>query len=192
MIKIASAKGNIQKKTKSLLETKFSVKIDEKKLSFSYRNYLFLFLKHRDIPNLLLNKKIDIGITSLEWIKEKNIDLAILYKLDWCNTKICCIKHKDTKESLERRVCVTEFPFIANEYFKNKKMNIEIQTISGSSEAYIPWLADVCVDCVETGSTLEKNNLEIEDIILESQIVVCTRKEDELKYKYIVKKIFGD
>ncbi len=190
MSKIAVAKGIVQKKMLELLEKKYRVTINPKKLTTRVGEDIYFFVKHRDIPELIENNIIDIGITSWEWIVEKNVKVDVVKKLDWCNTKICVIQNKDNYE--QGNSCVTEFPNIAKLYFEENNKNVRIKKISGSSEAYVPLLADMSVDCVETGNTLKENGLRINTIILESKIVVCVKKGTKnLFYKY-TEELFGN
>lgn len=191
MIKIAFAKGNIQKKACNILWKKWGVDFNKNKLSIEIEGNKYFFVKHRDIPKLLMDGVVDIGVTSFEWIKEKKVDVHILKTLDWCDTTICYIEPV-SRTRKDNVTCVTEFPNIASEYFKNNGMDVDIKLISGSSEAYVPWLYDSCVDCVETGLTLLENNLRVKDIIISSKIVVCVRKTEAGLYEEFIEELFND
>lgn len=131
-------------------------------------------MKHRDIPKMINEGLLDVGITSYEWIAESETNLKILKELDWCNTSIALIG-KEMKNGKAK--CATEFSNIANRYIGERKLDIEVYKISGSGEAGIPGLFDYCVDCVETGETLKQNGLVVLDEILPSKIMLVCKDE---------------
>ena len=66
--------------------------------------------------------------------------------------------------------CVTEYIDIAKGYKEKNDFNYNIYSISGSSEGLVPDFCEVCIDCVESGGTLRRNNLEILSTIMESDV----------------------
>ncbi len=142
-------------------------------MSISYEGYIFYFLKQRDIPVLIDNGILDYGITSDEWIKETRVHVLRLKELDWCDTKIAVIVHKNNTKRLKK--CVSEYIEIARKYFGN--CEIDIKYVSGSCESLVPTEFDCCVGCVESGTTLRQNDLVVKDIILQSKIVLVGKKD---------------
>ena len=178
MVKIGLPKGVVKSKSLELIEELLGIKADKNRLNFSKDDVNIYLLKHRDIPKLIERGKIDVGITSLEWIEETESYVEILQELDWCDTRISLISSKENSVLDSDRTihCITEFPNISKKFFEaNKKTNVKIELISGSSEALVPSLYNCCVDCVETGSTLKVHNLYEEHIILKSKVVLVTR-----------------
>ena len=178
MINIGLPKGNVLSKSKQLVERITGKPVVAGRLSVEYENYRFFFLKHRDIPGLVEQGVLNYGITSDEWIAETDARVIRFKELDWCDTKIALIEHKDA--SNKPRSCVTEFQNIARKYLPK---DVHIHYISGSSEAMVPFMFDCCIDCVESGATLVRNNLVIKDILLSSKIVVIggqVHNEDNL------------
>ena len=172
-IKIGLPKGTLYEHSRRLVREITCSEVPKGRLSLQYGKYIFYFLKLRDIPKLIETKKLDCGITSDEWIAETRTDLARLVELDWCNTSIAVIVHKDCNNEIEH--CITEYSNLAKLYFKNS--TVKIDYISGSCEALVPSLYDCCIGCVESGDTLQQNDLKIEKIILHSRTVFVTRKE---------------
>lgn len=183
VISIGLPKGNVFDKSKEIVEKFTGSSVVDGKLKIEYKNYRFYFLKHRDIPFLVENGKLDYGITSDEWIAETGVAVARIKELDWCNTQIALIKSKNYVGDLLN--CVTEFENIAKKYFEN---SVQIERISGSSEALIPEIYNCCIDCVESGKTLKVNDLVVEDVIFNSKIVLIGKTkrteaiENILKY----------
>ena len=178
MLMIGLPKGCIKDKSIELVESLIGKNEYQNKLSFRNDDFSIFLLKHRDIPNMVEEGLLDIGITSEEWIEENQNNVNILKVLEWCNTNISLIVASENKVVMNKTIkCVTEFPKIANKYFTVKKIPHEIYHISGSSESLVPDLFDCCIDCVETGRTLLENNLLEKDVIFESKIVVIGRKD---------------
>jgi hypothetical protein len=66
----------------------------------------------------------------------------------------------------------TEFPVLAARCFAGYEGRVEIVEAHGSAEAFPPELADVVVDCVETGMTSQIHGLEEQRVLLECAMVV--------------------
>lgn len=177
MIRFGLPKGNVHKKSLSLAAQLCGGSIDSKKLSFIGPDVEIFFLKHRDIPALVQEHILDAGITSTEWIAEREVNIPVVCTLDWCNTRMSVIQAGNAAVPYKR--CITEFPNIAQMYFQSIGAHVQIDVISGSSEAFVPALYDCCVDCVETGGTLMRNNLVEKAIIMESQMVLIARNQTE-------------
>ena len=171
MVNIGLPKGNLLNSSCKIIKRALNTEISPGKLCFQGNGVRFVFLKHKDIPLMLQNHKLDYGITSSDWVMEKGYNGNIIKELEWCKTRISLIASakisNDAFFAKENLSCVSEFPNITHQYFKQLNINVTVLPISGSSEAFIPHLYDCCVDCVETGETLRANNLrEIGTIIL--------------------------
>lgn len=179
VIRIGLPKGVVKIKSLTVIEHFLQEKIDSKKLGFIGKNDTYFYLlKHRDIPNLVSEGILDVGITSSEWIEEKGFSLHINRELDWCDTRVSLISdiNMPVLEKTTQIKCVTEFPNLTKRFFAEYGLeNVQVDSISGSSEGLIPTIYECCVDCVETGSTLQLHNLVEEKVIYESKVVVITR-----------------
>lgn len=182
-IRIGLPKGNIYGKSKELVSLITGEAVPKGVLSICFENYVFYFLKHRDIPGLVEKGKLDYGITSDEWIEETGADLIRLKELEWCDTQIALLVNKNNSGEIKN--CVSEYINIARKYWCNEEM--EVEYVSGSCEALVPTLFDCCVGCVESGGTLKQNNLMIKEILLTSKVVLVGKREslnDELEKVY--------
>ena len=139
-----------------------------------------LLVKHRDIPGLLTNDLIDIGVTSTDWLIEKGTTLLPYLELDWCFTKIALISKRECTHQLSQSsLCVTEFPNIATQYVTDRGLgeSLKLLHVSGSTEAYVGSVCDFAIDCVETGETLRQNGLVLREIIKQiTTVVVASRR----------------
>ncbi len=181
-IKVGLPKGNIYTKSIDLVEQITGNKIKKGTLFVEYENYIFYFVKHRDIPNLIDSGKLDFGITSQEWLYESEKNLIEFKKLDWCDTSICLISNN--RES-QFNNCVSEYPNLTKKFFTTNNITANIEYVSGSCEALVPTMFDCCVGCVESGKTLRENNLMVIEKIIDSKIVFIGK--DNEKYKSITK-----
>jgi ATP phosphoribosyltransferase len=139
-----------------------------------------VLIKHRDIPGLVADGFVHIGVTSLEWVAETERDLQVHQQLDWCHTRVSLLvpSARPFAPSASRPLrCVTEFPNLASKYLPRAvSTTFETRTVSGSTEGLVPRLFDCAIDCVETGATAQRHGLREEAVILESAIVVISRK----------------
>ena len=143
-------------------------------------------MKHRDIPVLIEKGILDYGITSDEWLEETGAQLLRIKELDWCDTSIYLIVHKDSFGQLKN--CVSEYVNIARRYFKDNEM--EIEYVSGSCEALVPTEFDCCIGCVESGVTLSQNDLIVRETLLQSKIVLVGKEKiNSHEMKMIYEKI---
>lgn len=186
MLRIGFPKGNLLEKSLSTIANLLDIETEKGKLHFSNgENYQVFLLKHRDIPFLLQQGKLDFAIVSTEWLEEKGSGLPILCDLGWSKYKICLIGHPSHMIDMVTgpQSCVTEYPVLAERYiqkmgWKNTKLSI----VSGSSEGLVPAIYECCIDCVETGMTLKKHGLAVFDTLFETGVVLVgkdlTRKPD--------------
>ncbi|MEG2639461.1 MAG: ATP phosphoribosyltransferase, partial [Clostridiales bacterium] len=88
----------------------------------------------------------------------------------------------------------TKYPHIAQEYFQNqRKERVEVIKINGSVElAPLVGLADVIVDIVQSGATLDANGLQVfEDIVGISGRMVVNKVSMKTKAQRIIPIIEG-
>jgi len=93
------------------------------------------------------------------------------------------------KNNGHRLKVATKYPHIAGKYFKEKGIYVELIKLYGSVElAPQVGLADMIVDIVSTGRTLEENKLTIIDEIihLSAQLIV-----NRISYKTKHKRVIG-
>lgn len=180
-MRIGLPKGIVKNRSLSVVEKIIGHPVSEKVLKFPSRDINLYLLKHRDIPTLLLQNRLDFGITSSEWLEEREARLHILEELDWCDTRISLIgpTPKSGTEKGFSGTCVTEFPTIASRELRRLGLgSLSIHTVSGSTEALVPDLFDFGVDCVETGQTLKENGLVELECLLHSRVVAVCRRDD--------------
>ncbi|MBI4130145.1 ATP phosphoribosyltransferase [Candidatus Roizmanbacteria bacterium] len=183
---IGLPKGTISYKSYTLIRSFLNKDVHKTRLHYFDKrtNIHFYLLKQRDIPKLVHDGTIDIGITSTEWIREKGYPALIVKDVGWCNTRLSLLAHKTTPfpNNHQSFSCVTEFPTIARDFFASKGYtNISIEQISGSTEGLVPYVYSCAIDCVETGKTIQRHELVEKDVIFISRTVVIVKNEMKKK-----------
>lgn len=172
----ALTKGRLANKAMNLLEsagfTCEAMKEDTRKLIFvnEEQKLRFFLAKAGDVPTYVEHGVADIGIVGKDTIMEENRPLCELLDLGFGKCRIVVAGPKEAADKAfstnDLRVA-TKYPSIAADYFyRMRKQTVEIIKLNGSVElGPLVGLADVIVDIVETGSTLDQNGLVILDEI---------------------------
>jgi len=146
-----------------------------------------MFARAADIPEFVADGIVDMGITGLDLIYEKDADVEILEDLKFGQTSLVLASPEDSNinslEDIKSYVVVaTEFPNLTEKYLKDKGINGKIVELTGSTEiAPFIGVADIIADLTSTGTTLKMNHLKIIDKILDSSIKLITNKDNYLK-----------
>jgi ATP phosphoribosyltransferase len=135
-------------------------------------------LKMRDIPELVAAGELDVGIAPTEWVAECGAGCEVHADLDGYSTRIAVLAPPEGVAALhgngELRVA-TEYPKLVRAHFGDRAGGLHLVKVHGSCEALPPEIADVVVDCVETGSTARRHGLEVVESVLECTLHVITR-----------------
>ncbi|MBC7605854.1 MAG: ATP phosphoribosyltransferase [Burkholderiales bacterium] len=137
-----------------------------------------LFLRNSDIPQYLLDGVIDVAIVGDNLLLEKGNNIAISQKLGFSKCRVSVAVPKtfefNSIDDLSNLRIATSYPNTVLNYFKSKKISVELHEISGSVEiAPNIGLADAIVDIVSSGNTLFKNNLKEVAVIFQSEAVLA-------------------
>ena len=123
-----------------------------------------LFLRDDDIPEYVQDGIADLGIVGENVIQETEVEVSYLQRLGFgkCSLKIAIpnsLQIDDVTE-LSGKSIATTYPVILGKYLKEKNIDAEIRTISGSVEISPGLgLSDAICDLVSTGGTLKSNGL---------------------------------
>jgi ATP phosphoribosyltransferase len=186
MIRIAIQKsGRLYEDSIDLLR-KCGLKLDNGKgqLKAKIKNYdaEVFFLRNSDIPQYLEDGVVDLAIIGENVIAEKEADVTHLLGLGFseCRLSIATPSNMEYNDvmSLEGAKIATSYPNTLNRFLAKNNVNAELHIISGSVEiAPNIGLADAICDLVSSGSTLFKNGLVEQEIILESEAVLVANKK---------------
>jgi len=157
-----------------------------------------LFARARDIPHYVATNSAQVGITGYDMVVEAGVDVEVLLNLDFGKAKLVVAVPMDSDiksiEDLEGKKVATEFKNIAENFFREKGINVDVIEVSGACEnaPYIG-IADAILDLTSTGTTLRVNNLRVIEEVLETQAVLIANKDikDSFEVRALVTSIQG-
>lgn len=145
-----------------------------------------LFVRDDDIPDLVREDVCDLGLVGLNVLEEKRLALGprsesqaleplVSLEFGRCRLSLAVPEGFSYRglSTLDGRRIATTYPYLLEQYLRDRKVNAEIVTLSGSVEI-APRLgrADLICDLVSTGSTLQANHLTEVETVLESHAVL--------------------
>ena len=182
MLTIALSKGRILDQTLPLLE-KAGLSISKKELASrklildtNLEDIKVIVIRASDVPVFVQHGAADFGIAGKDVLLEHGAD-GVFELLDLgiskCRLMVASKKNQDLNKSTLK--VATKYVKSAKKYFFSKGQQVEVIKLSGAMElAPIVGLADCIVDLVDTGNTLQANNLVSLDLIHEisSRLIV--------------------
>ena len=187
---IAIAKGRLQAETLDLLTSAGLVFSDQalssRRLAIEDESGRFrlIFVKPADVPVYVERGIADCGIVGRDVLLESDANLLqpLSLNLGACRIVVAAKNEAAVRQSGMLKVA-TKYPHIAARHFGARGVAVDLIELSGSVElAAVLGLADCIVDLVETGKTLEENDLRVVEVITESSArVVVNRASYQLK-----------
>lgn len=182
-LKIAVPRGALLSETLDVLDAvgidTSEVRGESRALIFPGENFTLVTMRPSDVPTYVEAGAADVGITGKDVLLEQ-ADRVVYELLDLgfgrCRMVLAGRKGDERLGEAERRLgmmrIATKYPRIAERYFERTGRQIEAIEVKGSVElAPLIGLADGIVDLVATGRTLEENELEVRE-----EIVECTAR----------------
>ncbi|MEM9261526.1 MAG: ATP phosphoribosyltransferase, partial [Bacteroidota bacterium] len=153
-----------------------------------------LYLRNSDIPQYIQDGVADIGILGENTIIEKAKEVSIVQKLGFskCRLSLATPRGIDYSgaASLNGKRIATSYPTSLQLFLDEQGIAAEIHEISGSVEiAPNIGLADAICDLVSTGSTLFKNGLEEQEVILRSEAVIAASPKIDAEREEILARL---
>ncbi len=176
MLTIALSKGRILKQTLPLLDRIDLRPLDDpfesRKLIFATNNpdIQLVIIRATDVPTYVQFGAADLGVVGKDGLLEHGgeglcelLDLGI----SKCRLMTAVPSEKLNQPRSRKRLRVaTKYVKSARQYYQSQGIQAEIIKLYGAMElAPLVGLADEIVDLVETGSTLEANNLVAKDLV---------------------------
>lgn len=152
---------------------------DSRALIFETEGLTLVTMRPSDVPTYVEAGAADVGITGKDVLLEQS-DRVVYELLDLgfgrCRMVLAARTGNDRLGEAQRRLgmmrIATKYPRIAERYFESTGRQIETIEVKGSVElAPLIGLGDGIVDLVATGRTLEENELEVRE-----EIVECTAR----------------
>jgi len=195
MITIAIAKGRMQDDALALLAeagVRLSAEaLASRKLALEDDSglYRFIFVKPADVPVYVEHGIADCGVVGRDVLLESEADvlLPLDLRIARCRLVVAAIDPEVITRSFGMLRVATKYARLAGAHFGARGIPVEIISLSGSVElAPALGLADVIVDLVETGRTLQENGLQVVEVITESTgRLVVNRASFQLKAEEI-------
>jgi len=197
VITIALSKGRLAEKAIALLEKAgydCSVVKEESRrliLEDEKTGLRFIMAKPADVPTYVEYGAADIGVVGKDTLLEENRQLYEVIDLGFGKCRLCVCGPKELAgklDSIPNKRVASKYPNVTRSYFEEiRKESVEIIKLNGSVElAPLIGLAEVIVDIVESGRTLEENGLGVLETISDiSARVVVNRVSMKMKAKKI-------
>ena len=138
---------------------------DNRKLVFENpeRGVRYLLVKPSDVPIYVEHGAADVGVAGRDVLLEAQPDVYELMDLKIGRCRLCVAARNGYIENRDRALRVaTKYPKVARDHYASVNREIEIIKLNGSIElAPILGLSDVILDVVESGKTLEENDLSV-------------------------------
>ena len=150
----------------------------------------YFWVKPSDVAIYVERGAADIGVAGKDILLEYRPDVFELLDLNLGKCRMAVAAKREFYDDGQRTLKVaTKFTNIAAEYYASKCREIDVIKLNGSIEiAPILGLSDVIVDIVETGKTLQENNLEVKETILPiSARLICNKAAFRFKTAEIEK-----
>ena len=184
MIKIAIPSSHSRIHTKVMNILKIHEPQNPKKVVYWGMGAIVLIVRPWDIPRLLKENRIDFGFSGLDTFMELGCEELVFERFYSDTSRIAYCRNSCSNNGIPNELIVaTEYPSIANRYFSDKKMNVQILKIRGSAEAF-PSLDGISaiVDVVETGTSTHINHLKVCDSIMTTY--PCLAASEKAKHNW--------
>jgi ATP phosphoribosyltransferase len=182
-LKLALPRGALFEETLDLLDSAGidtgAVRGGSRSLIFESDRLSLVTMRPSDVPTYVEAGAADVGITGKDVLLEQS-DRLVFELLDLgygrCRMVLAGRKGDEKLGESERRLgmmrIATKYPRVAERHFEATGRQVEVIEVKGSVElAPLVGLADGVVDLVASGRTLEENDLEVRE-----EIVECTAR----------------
>ncbi|MCJ7791489.1 MAG: ATP phosphoribosyltransferase [Dehalococcoidia bacterium] len=174
-------------------------------------------IRPQDMPLQVANSNFDLAITGEDWLREHlyrfpSSPVKKLFALGFGTVKIVAavsqempVADIDELRSLVRSSpdvmgaplkVASEYINIADKYLRDNHINpYKLIPTWGASEAFLPEDADMLIDNVQTGKTLEQHKLKILDVLFQSSACLIASKnslaspDKKEKMKFLTQKL---
>jgi len=137
-----------------------------------------IFTNTADIPVLVAEGVVDLGVTGSDQVQEKGLSLVEHRRLDFGRCRLSVAVHKDAPfrnaRDLAGHVVGAKFVRLARDYFEREGVpDVHVIEIQGAVEVMVLLgMVDGIVEIVETGNSLVENDLIELERVLEAEAVL--------------------
>jgi ATP phosphoribosyltransferase len=178
-LKLAVPRGSLLDETLDILDAvgvdTSGPRSDSRSLIFETDDMTLVTMRPSDVPTYVEAGAADVGITGKDVLLEQ-ADRVVYELLDLgygrCRMVLAGRRGDSSLGETQRRLgmmrIATKYPRIAERHFEGTGRQVEVIEVKGSVElAPLIGLGEGIVDLVATGRTLEENDLEVREEILE-------------------------
>ena len=199
VLKLGIPKGSLQEKTIEVFKMAgFNIYVNPRSYfpSIDDPEIEVTLLRAQEMSRYVEEGVLDCGITGEDWVLENGSKVVKLTDLSYAKQTLNPVRwvvaaRADSKikrvKDLEGKRVATELVNYTKKYFRNKKVNVEVEFSWGATEFKVTsGLVDAIVDITETGASLRANNLKIIDTVCESTTLFIANTKasrDLAKYK---------
>ncbi len=136
-----------------------------------------IFTNTADIPVLVAEGVVDLGITGSDQVLDKRVEVEEHRRLGFGRCRLSVAVHKDapfrSSSDLAGRVVGAKFVHLARAHFDRLGVAVQLIEIQGAVEVMVLLgLVDAIVEIVETGNSLVENDLVELERVLEAEAVL--------------------
>jgi len=158
-----------------------------------------IFCNVADIPGLVFQRAVDLGITGSDQVEEKGLDVLTHRKLGFgrCRLSVAVPKGREAggPKDLAGKVVGAKFVNLARAYFEEQGIeDVRVLELHGAVEVMVHLgLVDGIVEIVETGNSLIENDLVELDRVLTAEAVLIGngRPRDGVEVERLLRRIDG-
>jgi len=165
-----------------------------------------IFSNAGDIPVLVAEGVVDLGITGSDQVEEKGVDVESHIALGFGQCRLSVAAHKDAPYRNARdldgkvvgakgKVVGAKFVKLARAYFEREGvLNVHIIELQGAVEVMVLLgLVDAIVEIVETGNSLVENDLVEIDKVIDAEAVLIgnARPRDAKERDRLLRRVEG-
>ncbi|MDP2922879.1 MAG: ATP phosphoribosyltransferase [Candidatus Omnitrophota bacterium] len=172
ILKLGIPKGSLQEKTLEIFKNGgFNISVSSRSYfpSIDDPEIKVTMLRAQEMSRYVEEGVLDCGITGEDWILENNSDVLRVEELMYAKKTLTPVRwvvavREDSKikklKDLEGKRVATELVSYTNKFFKDKKVNLEVEFSWGATEVKVKsGLVDAIVELTETGESLRANGL---------------------------------
>ncbi len=167
---LALPKGRVMQEALRLLRAAgMRLELDgaERALRFDAGDASLIVMRNADVPTYVELGVADAGVVGKDVLAEAGSTLYEPVDLGIAACRLSLIRPRGAVGALGR--VASKYPRVAADYLRRRGISAEVVELAGNVElACLSGLADAVVDVVQTGATLQANDLEEVDVILAS------------------------
>jgi ATP phosphoribosyltransferase len=197
LIRLAIPKGSLQASTIELFKNagwrittssrSYIPSIDDKDIDCA-------LVRAQEISRYVESGIFDLGLTGKDWILENQSDVIEVADLVYSKATskparwvLAVAENSGIKkpEDLKGKKIATELVNFTKKYFKDRKINVEVEFSWGATELKVAdGLVDAIVEVTETGSTIKAHNLKIiQDLLVTNTKLIANKASWKNKNK---------